>query len=109
MKYTRLYANPDGETHFEDVDVEFNDGQIRSGGPTMGLSAPQPSSDCFFLETTGGCTAFRDYHPTPRKQWFVVLSGSMEFGTSDGEVRNFESGAAILLDDRNTKGHITRR
>ena len=29
MKYTRLYANPDGETHFEDVDVEFNDGQIR--------------------------------------------------------------------------------
>ena len=109
MEYTRLYADSGGETHFENVDVEFNDGQIRSGGPTMGLSAPQPSSDCFFLETTGGSTAFRDYHPSPRKQWFVVLSGSMEFGTSDGEVRKFESGAAILLDDMNTKGHITRR
>ena len=63
MKYTRLYADSDGETHFENVDVEFNDGQIRSGGPTIGLSTPQPSSDCFFLETTGGSTPFLDYHP----------------------------------------------
>ena len=52
MRYTRLYADSDGETHFEEVDVEFNDGQIRSGGPTIGLSAPQPSSDCFFLATS---------------------------------------------------------
>ena len=74
MKYTRLYADSDGETHFENVDVAFNDGHVRSGGPKLGLSAPQQTSDCFFLETAGGSTPFRDYHPTPRKQWFVVLS-----------------------------------
>ena len=48
MKYTRLYADSDGETHFENVDVAFNDGQVRSGGPKLGLSAPQQTSDCFF-------------------------------------------------------------
>ena len=36
MKYTRLYADSDGETHFENVDVAFNDGQVRSGGPKLG-------------------------------------------------------------------------
>ena len=28
MKYTRLYADSDGETHFEDVEVEFEEGII---------------------------------------------------------------------------------
>ncbi len=108
MKYTRLYADPDGETHFEDVDVEFNDGQIRSGGPTIGLSAPQQTSDCFFLETSGGSTPFRDYHPTPRTQWFVRLAGVGELGASDGEVRQFNSGDVVLLDNMDSKGHCTR-
>jgi quercetin dioxygenase-like cupin family protein len=106
MKYTRLYADSDGETHFEDVEVEFGDGQIRSGGPVVGLSAPQKTSDCFFAER--GDTSFRDYHPTPRKQWFVRLAGVGEFGASDGEVRQFKAGDVVLLDDMNSKGYITR-
>ncbi len=33
MKYTLLYADSGGETHFEDVDVEFEEGK-------SGLAAP---------------------------------------------------------------------
>ena len=106
MKYTRLYSDSDGETHFEDVEVEFEDGQIRSGGPQLGLSAPQKTSDCFFSEV--GKPSFWDYHPTPRKQWFVRLAGVGEFGASDGEVRRFKAGDVVLLDDMDSKGHITR-
>ena len=44
----RLYADSDGETHFEDVEIEFADGTVTSGSNPGGLSAPQPSSDSFF-------------------------------------------------------------
>ena len=97
MKYTRLYADPDGETHFEDVDVEFSGGTV---------STRQEVSDCFFAEPN--FEAFTDYHTTPRKQWLIRLSGLFEIGASDGEVRRFSPGDAILLDDMDSKGHITR-
>ena len=106
MKYTRLYADSDGETHFEDVEVEFGEGTIRSGGPQLGLSAQQQTSICFFAKQ--GPTSFRDYHPTPRKQWAVKLSGIGEFGASDGEVRQFKAGDVVLLDDMDSKGHLAR-
>jgi hypothetical protein len=106
MKYTRLYADSDGETHFEDVEVEFEDGKIWSGSPRLGLSTPQPTSDSFFLTTYEAFV--NDYHPTPRKQWFVVLSGLGEFGTTDGEIRQLKAGGMVLLDDMDSKGHTAR-
>ncbi len=106
MKYSRLYTDSDGETHFEDVDVEFGEGQLRSGGPKSGLSAPQQTSGAFFLEPY--TEFFTDYHPTPRRQWFIVLSGIGELGASDGEVRRFGPGDLILLDDMESKGHTSR-
>ena len=50
MKYTRLYADPVGETPLEDVDVDFNDGQIRSGGPTMDYLHPSRPLIVSFLK-----------------------------------------------------------
>ncbi len=106
MKYTRLYADSDGETHFEDVEEEFEEGKIWSRSPRLGLSTPQPTSDSFFL--TSYSEFFTDYHPTPRKQWFVILSGVGEFGASDGEVLRLEPGVVVLLDDMDSKGHTSR-
>ena len=103
MKYTRLYADSDGETHFEDVEVEFGEG---SGRPQLGISAPQPASDSFFL--TAYAEFASEFHPSPRKQWFVVLSGIGEFGTSDGETRQWKAGDVILLNDVASKGHTGR-
>ena len=105
MKYIRLYADSNGETHFEDLDFEFTEGKVWSGSPRLGRSETQPTSDSFFVEIyedfSGG------FHPTPRKQWFVAMSGTVEFGASDGEVRKLEPGVAVLLDDMGSKGHFT--
>ena len=106
MKYTRIYADPDGETHFEDVDVEFHDGKVVPEAQRNGLSIPQPVSDSFFLEVYDVYSA--DFHPSPRKQWFISLSWVGEFGTSDGEIRSFKSGDVILVDDMASKDHIAR-
>jgi hypothetical protein len=106
MKYTRLYADSDGETHFEDVEVELAQGTVTSGSNPGGMSNPRPTSGSFFASYDS--PAFADYHPTPRKQWFVVLSGIGEFGASDGEVRRLEPGNVVLLDDMDSKGHTAR-
>ncbi len=105
MKYTRLYADSDGETHFEDVEVEFEEGQVRPDGVRLGISVPQPNSGHYFIESYS--EFFADYHSTPRKQWFIVLSGSGEFGVSDGQVRRFEPGMVFLVDDMASKGHTS--
>ena len=102
----RLHADLDGETHFEDVEVEFAEETITSGSNPGGLSAPQPTSDSFFA--TYYSALFVDFHPTPRTQWFVVLSLVWEFGASDGEVRRVECGDVVLLDDMDSKGHTSR-
>lgn len=103
MKYTRLYADSDGETHFEDVEVEFQQRPVRPDGENIGVSIPHPSADSFFAQIPTGFSS--DYHPTPRRQWFVILGGISELGVSDGETRRFECGEAILLDNMASKGH----
>jgi len=105
MKYTHLYTDSDGETPFEDVEVEFEKRPIRPDGPNIELSMPRPSSDYSFAHSQAGFTA--DYHPTPRRQLAVVLAGVYECGVSDGEIRRFECGEAILLDDMASKGHTS--
>jgi hypothetical protein len=106
MNYTRLYADSDGETHFEDVEVEFHVGNVTPQGQPLGISAAQPTSDSLFVEINEAY--FADYHPAPRKQWIVPLSWVGEFGCSDGETRRFKSGDVILVDDLDSKGHTAR-
>jgi len=103
MKYTRLYADSDGETHFQAVEVELAEGKVVSGGAPAQLSTPQPTTDSFFSNYYS--VFFNDFHPTPRKQWFVLLSGMWEFGASDGEVLRLGPGVVVLLDDMDSKGH----
>ena len=48
MNYTRLYADSDGETHFEDVEVELAEGKVVPGGAPAQMSTPQPTTGLFF-------------------------------------------------------------
>jgi len=47
-----------------------------------------------------------EWHPTPTRQWAVVLSGSVEMTVGDEEVRVFGPGDVVLLDDTG-RGHLT--
>ncbi len=106
MKYTRIFADSDGETHLEEVEVESAEGKVVSGGAPARLSTPRPTTDSIFVDYYS--PFFNDYHPSPRKQWFVLLSGMWEFGVSGGEVLRLEPGGVVLLDDMDSKGHTGR-
>lgn len=102
MKYTRIYTDADGESHFEDVEVPL-------GPPTTtqsSLSDMFPTKGLIFRRTPAD--QYVDWHPAPRRQFIITLSGEAEIQTSDGEVRRIGPGSVVLVEDVTGKGHITR-
>lgn len=60
MKITRIYTGPDGELHFEDLEIKY-----LSSGPIGKLSAWQPVTRLAFRET--GANYDFDRHVAPRR------------------------------------------
>jgi hypothetical protein len=100
MKVVRIYTGDDGRSHFEDLDVPLNPA-------TYGLQSPMLPADGVILRETpegGGL----DFHPAPRRQFVVTLSGAAELECGDGTRRRFGAGDIMLADDTTGQGHITR-
>jgi hypothetical protein len=100
MKVTRIYTGPDNESHFEDKEIELS----LSGD--MEVSAMQPAEGIIFRRAA--TTHLSSYHPAPRRQYVITLSGAVEIETGDGTVRRFGAGDVMLADDTTGRGHITR-
>jgi len=92
MKITRLYTGKDGHSHFEQIEVEI--GKI------------QPGEGIIFREELPGHV--QDWHPAPRRQYVITLSGQGEIELGDGTKRRFGPGDVMLADDTTGRGHITR-
>ena len=101
MNYFRIYADADGESHFEDVEIAMG-GQARGSD----VSALFPATGVIFRRSPAD--QFIDWHPAPRRQFVVTLSGEAEVEASDGEVRRIGPGTVMLAEDVTGKGHITR-
>ena len=106
MKYVRVYADSDGESHFEDVGVEFTLVEFAPPAPPLNVSAFTPASRLGFLNAPPGW--YGDWHPAPRRQFIFYLAGELESEVSDGEVRRFGPGSVTLLEDTTGKGHTSR-
>jgi hypothetical protein len=103
-EYTRVYTDDKGETHFEDVKVELL--PVDFAPPALNLSALIGAEKYGFVNAPLGW--FGNWHPTPKRQIFVYISGTMEAMVSDGEVRVFGPGCVTLLEDTTGKGHTSR-
>jgi len=101
MQYFRIYTGADGETHFEDIDVE-----MEGAAGASALSALVPVSGVIFRRSPAD--QYISWHPAPRRQFVVTLSGEAEVEASDGEVRTIGPGTVMLAEDTGGKGHITR-
>lgn len=100
MKITRIFTGPDNESHFEEKESEFK--------PTGGMeaSATEEATGIYFRRAPAGHV--QDFHPAPRRQYVITLSGQVEIETGDGTVRRFGAGDVFLADDTTGRGHITR-
>ncbi len=106
MKYTLLYADEAGESHFRDVDIDLETMDFAPPAPPINLSPYNSATRYAFCVFPSGW--YGDWHPAPHKQIFFILSGESEARVSDGEVRQFGPGSVLLVEDTWGKGHVSR-
>ncbi len=106
MKYPSIVATPEGGSRFENVDVDLKPVAFVPGNPPVDVSAPRTASAVQFAVFAPDWDG--SWHPTPRRQYGVLLAGEVELTTTDGESRRFGPGSVALLDDTVGKGHNTR-
>lgn len=106
MKYVRLYADNSGESHFEDIEEELSLIEFAPPAPPVFVSDAREVKRVLFLCIPQGW--FGDWHPVPKRQYFILLSGTIEIRVSDGELRTFPPGSVIFGEDTSGKGHKTR-
>jgi murein DD-endopeptidase MepM/ murein hydrolase activator NlpD len=104
--YTRVYTDENGISHYDDIPVPF---EIRNFAPPagpIGVSESMNAKSVLFINLPFGWDG--DWHPTPRKQFAIFISGTQVVSTSDGEVRTFGPGDVVLLEDTTGKGHAVK-
>ena len=106
MEYIRLFADDGGESHFEDVEIEFADREYISSAPPLGLSSMTPATEFGFMKVPAGWES--DWHPSAARNFFVVVSGEWKVTASDGETRQFGPQSLLLVEDMTGKGHRSR-
>ena len=101
MRVTRVWVDEQGESHFEDQQIE-----LREAGPIGQLSQLIPAKGVIFRRNEPGYDY--DWHTAPQRQFIVLLEGAIEIEVSDGARRTFTGGEVLLMEDTHGKGHRTR-
>jgi quercetin dioxygenase-like cupin family protein len=106
MRYARLFAADDGESHFDEIEIEFTGTDYVQWAAPLDLSATLPASQVGFMRAPAGWSS--DFHVSSTRSMFVVLSGEWEVTASDGESRRFAVGSTLLVEDTSGAGHSSR-
>lgn len=101
FKITRLYADSQGHSHFEDTLLPLN--PVGS----IGEISAREDVKSWCVRTMPGDYDM-DYHCTDKRQYVVVLSGAVEMEVSSGDKRLFEAGDIVLVEDKTGQGHKSR-
>ena len=104
--YLRIYADDEGESHFEDVELAFGQADFVPPAPPVLMSSFEPATKYGFERVPPGWHG--DWHPAPNRVLAIYLSGEGEMEAGDGEVRALRPGTVLLAEDTTGKGHISR-
>jgi len=101
IKVTRIYSGSDGKTKVEEVTLPL---KPRDGGSELTGSIPVTSLQ--FRHTTPAYNL--DWHPAPRRQLVITLSGESEIELEGGRTLRFGPGHILLAEDTTGQGHKSR-
>ena len=106
IDYLRIYSDSDGCSHFEEKKMGLDTKDYAPPAPPLYTSAMESADNSVFLELPVGW--YGDWHPTPVRQWLILMNGACEFEAGDGDKTIRKAGDVVLLDDTIGKGHQTR-
>lgn len=101
MRIHNLYADADGQSHFRDIEVEWEE-ETRAGKFTRRL----PATGIIFRQVRPDYEL--DWHPAPRRQYIINLDAGVQITAGDGEVRVIGAGEVILVEDTTGQGHLSK-
>jgi hypothetical protein len=107
MRYTRVFSDPDGETHFEELDTAGETIQAVESDLVGTVSTTFPVTGIYFREVVEESSPVP--HNAPFPLFIIGLRGTFSVEVSDGEIREFPPGSVVLAEDTTGKGHTTRR
>jgi len=108
MKCLRIYATPDGESHFGEVEIPMTAMlAVAPGAKPFQVSKRYLASSMEFTRIPAGMRQV-DWHTVPARILTVRLTGAVDYETSDGEVRHVSAGEFVLVEDTHGKGHLSR-
>lgn len=105
--YLRLFADAQGESHFEEVKAILELTDFAPPSIPVHVASLFPATACGLIGSPADWDGSSP-HPTPRRQLLCTLRGAYEVTASDGTVRRFPVGSLLLMEDTMGKGHLTR-
>jgi hypothetical protein len=106
VKIARFIPTPDGGSQFAEIDIPIDNHSHDAFGHLIRRSGLLPAQGAMLTEMPEGLD--QDWHPAPRRQLVMVLSGTIEVETSDGSKKRWSRGELFLADDVGSRGHRTR-
>jgi hypothetical protein len=100
VKYSRLYAGSDGQSHFQDVDLSLT---VPHGNAFRSDELTVPGA--FFREASG--TNNPKWQNASHRQFVIITSGAIDVMVGDGTTRRFIPGDILLAEDTTGRGHVT--
>ena len=106
MRYIRLYADGNGESQFEEIEVALTSQDFAPPALPFDLSVPVDAQRVIFGSFAVGWTGER--HVTPRRQFIFQFTGELEVEVGGGRRHTFGPGSIALVEDTTGAGHVTR-
>ncbi len=106
IEYLRIFADEEGCSHFETKTIELEAKDYAPPAPSLNTSNLESTDNSVFLELPIGW--YGGWHPTPVRQWVILMTGICEFQAGDGEKVTRKAGDVVMLDDLTGKGHQTK-
>jgi len=103
---TRLYTGADGGSRFGTWQWPAVQAEIAPPAPPVIVTMPEAAGQTMLLRLPAGWSC--EPHPAPHRHLMVVLHGTLESTTSDGETRRLPPGGAVLVEDTTGLGHGIR-
>ncbi len=106
MKYHRIFNDPTGESHIEEIEVPQN--IVNLPPPMLPIKGSEnyPATSYNFVtfppNWDGG------WHLAPTTQFAVQVSGVFEAESSDGKIVRLGPGEVCIMEDMTGKGHKSK-
>jgi hypothetical protein len=107
VKFPRIYADEQGETHIGVLDLPEHEAPLGPPPNPMGRMTEIEAATSFVTFSTPAGTEVPS-HKAPQPYICIVLAGEGEVETSDGTTLRLGPGELIYCDDVSGKGHVTR-